>query len=205
MSLPESELDLKNIPASFSKGTPPCAAAEACLPQGDRQNNRRRRKYLNHKDVTEEPRGTSLCSALFFPHNVPFSLHPSSEEKISVERRVLSTLRDTDKQTKGGMSRTMSGKMSRDWPKPAQAPTLLMNSLWVIQDDALLLQPQPAEVRAGLEHQLQRAVKITSTDKRRSPFKSEHSYNSLIGWGFCSPSHWRSSCLSLRAPCICQE
>lgn len=78
-------------------------------------------------------------------HEVNFPIYSIAAffwRKKSAERRVLSTRRDTDKQAKGGMSRTRSETASGDWPKPAQAPRLLVNSPWIIQDDALLLQPQ---------------------------------------------------------------
>lgn len=71
--------------------------------------------------------------------------------------------------------------MAEEWPKP---PECLGN-----RDDAVLLQLSSgsAEIRAGLEKQLQRAIKITGTEERKSPLQSGCD---------CSPS-WGSELLDL--------
>lgn len=62
-----------------------------------------------------------------------------------------------------------------------------------------------AEIRAGLENQLRRAIKITSTEERKSPLKSGCNYNSLAGRGLRSPSCWRRPCSPPGAPGICRS
>lgn len=64
-----------------------------------------------------------------------FFWEKKKKKEKSAERRVpnlLSTLRDTDRQSQGGMSGTTLGRMSEEWPKPSKAP----QRAWLMQDDA---------------------------------------------------------------------